>query len=144
MSSGWKFEVIQKTLQEADNQLNVSMLCDIAGVSRSGYYRWIHAAGAREEREQKDREDFELVLKAYNQRGYQKGARSIYMCMIHWNPPVIMNLKKIRRLMDKYGLMCPIRKANPKGYLPHSTQSGKSKVYESPLKREGLPRQYYR
>lgn len=47
MSSGWKFEVIQKTLQEADNQLNVSMLCDIAGVSRSGYYRWIHAAGAR-------------------------------------------------------------------------------------------------
>ena len=43
MSSGWKFEVIQKTLQEADNQLNVSMLCDIAGVSRSGYYRWINA-----------------------------------------------------------------------------------------------------
>ena len=98
MSSGWKFEVIQKTLQEADNQLNVSMLCDIAGVSRSGYYRWIHAAGAREEREQKDREDFELVLKAYNQRGYQKGARSIYMCMIHWNPPVIMNLKKMRMI----------------------------------------------
>ena len=25
----------------------------------------------------------------------------------------IMNLKKIRRLMDKYGLMCPVRKANP-------------------------------
>ena len=24
-----------------------------------------------------------------------------------------MNLKKIRRLMSKYGLMCPIRKANP-------------------------------
>ena len=24
-----------------------------------------------------------------------------------------MNLKKIRRLMKKYGLLCPIRKANP-------------------------------
>ena len=35
MSSGWKFEVIQKTLLEEDNKLNVSMLCDIAGVSRS-------------------------------------------------------------------------------------------------------------
>lgn len=113
MTSGWKFEVIQKTLQEEDNQLNVSMLCEIAGVSRSGYYRWVSAAGAREEREQRDREDFELVLKAYNQRGYSKGARSIYMCMIHWNPPVRMNLKKIRRLMDKYCLMCPIRKPNP-------------------------------
>lgn len=108
MSSSWKFEVIQKTVQEADNQLSVSMLCDIAGVSRSGYYRWVNAAGVREEREQKDREDFELILKAYNQRGYSKGARGIYMCMVHWNPPVVMNLKKIRRLMDKY-LKLPTR-----------------------------------
>lgn len=113
MNSGWKFEVIQKTLQEGDNQLSVSMLCEIAGVSRSGYYRWINSANVREEREKKDRKDFELILKAYNQRGYSKGARGIYMCMVHWKPPVIMNLKKIRRLMDKYGLMCPIRKANP-------------------------------
>ena len=113
MSAGWKFEVIHKTLQEEDNLLSVSMLCEIAGVSRSGYYRWVNSAGIREEREQKDREDFELLLKAYNQRGYSKGARGIYMCMVHWNPPVVMNLKKIRRLMDKYGLVCPIRKANP-------------------------------
>ena len=109
MSSGWKFEVIQKTLQEDDNQLSVSMLCDIAGVSRSGYYRWINAADVREQREIKDKEDFELILKAYNQRGYSKGARGIYMCMLHWNPPVIMNLKKIRRLMDKYGVVPHIK-----------------------------------
>ena len=113
MGSGWKFEVIQRTVQEDDNQLSVSMLCEIAGVSRSGYYRWVKAAGIREEREQKDREDFELILKAYHQRGYSKGARGIYMCMIHWETPVVMNIKKIRRLMDKYGLECPIRKANP-------------------------------
>lgn len=113
MSSGWKFEVIEKTLQEEDNKLNISMLCEIAGVSRSGYYRWVNSAGIREEKEKKDRADFELILKAYKQRGYNKGVRSIYMCMIHWNPPVVINIKKIRRLMDKYGLMCPIRKANP-------------------------------
>lgn len=113
MGSGWKLEVIQRTVQEDDNQLSVSMLCEIAGVSRSGYYRWVKAAGIREEREQKDREDFELILKAYHQRGYSKGARGIYMCMIHWETPVVMNIKKIRRLMDKYGLECPIRKANP-------------------------------
>lgn len=113
MSAGWKFEVIQKTLQEEDNQLSVSMLCDVAGVSRSGYYRWVNSEGTRKEREKKDREEFGLILKAYNQRGYSKGARGIYMCMVHWNPPVIMNLKKIRRLMDKYGLVCPVRKANP-------------------------------
>lgn len=113
MSTSWKFEVIHNTLQEEDNRLSVSMLCDIAGVSRSGYYRWVSAANVRNEKEIKDREDFELILKAYNQRGFNKGARSIYMCMLHWDPPVVMNLKKIRRLMEKYGLKCPIRKANP-------------------------------
>ena len=80
------------------------MLCDIAGVSRSGYYRWLKAADVREAKEQQDREDFEKVLKAYNQRGYSKGARGIYMCMIHWDPPEVMNMKKIRRLMKKYNL----------------------------------------
>ncbi len=113
MSSGWKFQIIQETLKAEDNLLSISMLCDIAGVSRSGYYRWINAADVRLEKENKDRESFELILKAYNQRGYSKGARGIYMCMVHWEKPVVMNLKKIRRLMDKYGLICPIRKANP-------------------------------
>lgn len=113
MSTSWKFEVIHNTLQEKDNRLSVKMLCDIAGVSRSGYYRWVNAADVRKEKENKDRADFELILKAYNQRGFNKGARSIYMCMLHWNPPVVMNIKKIRRLMEKYGLKCPIRKANP-------------------------------
>ena len=89
------------------------MLCEIAGVSRSGYYRWVNAADVRAKKEMRDQEDFKLILKAYNQRGYSKGARVIYMCMLHWENPIIMNLKKIRRLMDKYGLICPIRKANP-------------------------------
>ena len=87
------------------------MLCDIAGVSRSGYYRWINSANTRAEKEKKDNADFELILKAYKQRGYSKGARGIYMCMIHWDEPIVMNLKKI--LMDKYKLECPVRKANP-------------------------------
>ena len=82
MSAGWKFEVIHKTLQEEDNRLSVSMLCDIAGVSRSGYYNWVKAAGTREKREVRDQEDFELIQKAYKQRGYSKGARGIYMCIV--------------------------------------------------------------
>ncbi len=53
MGSGWKFEVIWRTIQEGDNQLSVSMLCEIAGVSRSGYYRWVNSTGIREERERR-------------------------------------------------------------------------------------------
>lgn len=35
------------------------------------------------------------------------------MALLHFDEPVIMNLKKIRRLMKKYGLVCPVRKPNP-------------------------------
>lgn len=63
--------------------------------------------------EEEDRADFGIILIAYNHRGYSKGARGIYMCMLHMDPPVIMNLKKIKRLMKKYRLECPVRYANP-------------------------------
>ena len=86
-------------------------MCELAGVSRSGYYNWIRSAAARHNRELRDEADFALILEAYNYRGYAKGARSIYMRLLHAG--VRMNLKKIRRLMKKYNLICPIRKANP-------------------------------
>lgn len=108
-----KYEVIQNTLKDFPGVFNLSVLCEMAGVSRSGYYAWIKAAPAREQREAKDRADFELILTIYKKRGYAKGARSIYMGLLHLKPPVIMNIKKIRRLMKKYNLYCPIRKANP-------------------------------
>lgn len=107
------FEIIHNTVQENDNDLSVEILCQMAGVSRSGYYAWVNAIPDRERREREDREDFKLILIAYRKRGYSKGARGIYMCLLHMDPPIIMNLKKIRRLMKKYNLFCPIRKANP-------------------------------
>lgn len=111
--SGCKFEIIHETLNKEGNTLSVAMLCEIAGVSRSGYYRWVNAEGKRKEKEEQDRADFEIVLGAYAHRGYDKGARGIYMTLLHNSPPIIMNVKKIRRLMKKYGLVCPIRKENP-------------------------------
>ena len=108
-----KFEIIHETINKANNTLSVKMLCEIAGVSRSGYYNWVHSADKRAEKEAQDRADFELVLAAYSFRGYDKGAQGIYMRLLHMNPPVVMNVKKIRRLMKKYGLMCNIRRANP-------------------------------
>ena len=107
------FEVIYQTIQQSDNRLSVSRLCKIAGVSRSGYYAWVAAAPLREAREEQDRKDFELILLAYRFRGYDKGARGIHMRLLHLEVPVNMNIKKIRRLMKKYGLMCQVRKANP-------------------------------
>lgn len=108
-----KFELIRNVLAKESNVLKVSELCEIAGVSRSGYYRWRNAENVRQVREQKDREDFELILQAFQFRGYDKGIRGIHMRLLHLTKPVLMNVKKIQRLMRKYGLVCPIRKANP-------------------------------
>ena len=108
-----KFRLIREARLSPDHLLSVSELCRISGVSRSGYYRWEAATASRNQREIQDQVDFALILEAYRHRGYAKGARSIYMRLLHLTPPVCMNIKKIRRLMSKYGLECPIRKANP-------------------------------
>ena len=128
------FEIIHTAVSEGTSKLSVSRMCEIAGVSRSGYYAWGKAAPIREAQEAQDRKDFELILLAYNQRGYTKGAKGIYMCLLHMEPPVIMNLKKIRRLMAKYNLICPIRKASPYRQMAKALKT--SNVAENLLQRE--------
>ena len=72
----------------------ISYLCKVAGVSRSGYYKYFSSESKdlRKSREDKDILSKENVLKAFN---------------------IIYNLKRIRRIMKKYGIVCPYRKANP-------------------------------
>ena len=106
-----KFALIEAALLSPNNLLSVSELCKIACVSRSGFYQWQRAKPTRAEREKQDKADFELILEAYKFRGYAKGARSIHMRLLHVD--ILMNLKKIRRLMHKYKLICPIRRVNP-------------------------------
>ena len=93
------YEIIQGTLQATGNSLSVSSLCSMAGVSRSGYYAWLKAAPIREAQEQRDREDFDLVLEAYRMRGYSKGAKGIYMALR--TSSVADNL--LRREFECYG-----------------------------------------
>jgi len=106
-----KYQIIHDAVHKPNNLLSISRLCGIAGVSRSGYYAWEDAAPTRTVREDTDRREFEKVLEAYKFRGYTKGARGIHMRLLHTGTR--MNLKKIRRLMKKYGLKCPYRGPNP-------------------------------
>ncbi len=54
MTTCEKFAVIEETLRGEGNLLQVGMLCEIASVSRSGYYRWKHAAATRAAKERQD------------------------------------------------------------------------------------------
>ena len=111
MITSAKFEIIHSAVCRDKNVLSIAKMCELAKVSRSGYYEWLDAKPNRQSREEADRADFAKILEAYNHRGYAKGARSIYMRLLHTD--VVMNLKKIRRLMRKYGLKCPYRGPNP-------------------------------
>lgn len=97
------------------NTLSVSYLCESAGVSRSGFYAYVKNKNDPDshlnQKELQDQKDFDLILEAYKHRGYDKGRRGIRMRLLHVG--IIMNEKKISRLMKKYNLVCPIRKANP-------------------------------
>ena len=105
-----KYRIIHDTVHRENNQLSISRLCEIAGVSRSGYYAWENSAPVRAAREASDSKDFAIILEAYKFRGYAKGIRGIYMRLLHVG--IVMNRKKIQRLMRKYGLKCPYRGPN--------------------------------
>jgi transposase InsO family protein len=91
----------------------VSYLCKVAGVSRSGFYNYF-SLKAQEQRKQKDEKDESVkvtVLKAFHFKGRKKGARQIKMTLAG-QFGIVYNLKRIRRIMKKYGIVCPIRKTN--------------------------------
>jgi len=119
-------------IQRDNNYLNISWLCETARVSRSGYYNWLSSEHKRLEKDEQDKIYFELILQAYQFRGYDKGKRGIYMRLL--NMGIRMNQKKISRLMKKFNLKCPIRKANPYRRMAKALKT--SNVAENLLNRE--------
>ena len=70
-----KYELIHEAARQDGNVLNISWMCRIAGVTRSGYYAWLDGAPARQSSEEVDQKDFELILEAYRFRNRPKGAQ---------------------------------------------------------------------
>jgi putative transposase len=112
---------------------------DLLGVSRSGYYGYLKAVTIRDEREKKDLEAKEIILKAFNRRGYKKGSRSIKMILEN-EFHIIFSRKKIQRIMRKYGIICPHRRSNPYKKIAKATKE--HYVVSNKLNREfkqGIP-----
>jgi transposase InsO family protein/transposase len=95
--------------------------CDLLGISRSGYYNYVTNSPARQAREQEDQEWKEHIEEAYSYRGYKKGSRSIVMYFRN-QKGVVVNRKKVQRLMRKFEIVCPIRKANPYRRIAKATK----------------------
>ncbi|WP_090997962.1 IS3 family transposase [Bacillus sp. 491mf] len=109
-----KYLLIRSVIVKYNLRNMVSHLCKTAGVSRSGYYNYF-SLQSQEQRKQKNAQDEmakEIILKAFQFKNRNKGARQIKMTLAG-QFQVVYNLKRIRRIMKKYGIVCPIRKANP-------------------------------
>lgn len=115
------FQLIERVIQNHNLSGVTSHLCEIAGVSRSGYYRFLNTHEIRRTRDEKDATDFNIIKKAYDFKGYSKGSRGIYMALKNVFG-VVFNLKKIQRLMRKFKLICPIRKSNPYKRIAKATK----------------------
>lgn len=83
------------------------MLCQIAKISRSGYYRWLKKGDDR-----KDEQDYLIIKKIFDNGKKKLGWRPIQM-KLDRKYKIIMNHKKIKRIMREYGLVVKIRRRNP-------------------------------
>jgi putative transposase len=133
------YQLIQETIEQNGFKGMTRYFCELLNVSRSGFYSYLKASSAREAREKLDLEAKELILKAFDRRGYKKGSRSIKMILENeFN--IIFSRKRIRRIMRKYGIVCPHRKPNPYKRIAKATKE--HQVVPNKLNREfkqGIP-----
>ena len=83
-------------------------MCEIGEVSRSGYYKWLRNF----DKPDKDTKDYELIREIFEKGKRKLGWRSVQMRLIN-ERKIIMNHKKIQRIMRKYHLFVKIRSRNP-------------------------------
>jgi len=119
------FSLIQMITKKYKLKNIISYLCKCGGVSRSGYYNYIGSSEKQMEREIQDEKTRDIILVAFNHRGYKKGSRSIKMTL-NGDSNIIFSRKRIQRIMRKYHIICPIRQRNPyklmrKATIEHAT-----------------------
>jgi transposase InsO family protein len=102
----------------------VQFLCDLAGVSRSGYYKWLKSADEPD----RDLEDCLKIKEIFDQGKGKYGWRNIKMRLPH------MNHKKIQRIMRKYALVAKVRKKNP--YRAMHKKNMEHRVFPNKLQRQ--------
>lgn len=81
----------------------MGILCELAEVSKSGYYEWLKSADDLD----KDYKDYLTIKEVFDQGKGKWGWRNIKMRL----PDV--NHKKIQRIMRKYDLIAKVRRKNP-------------------------------
>ena len=108
LTKGEKFSIIWKLYPKH----NLYNLCLLAWVSVSWFYAYKYRVQNNRTMEDKDKNDYEAIRKLAMKRKGKKWYRSITMSLYtdFW---IIMNHKKVYRIMKTYNLLSIIRQRNP-------------------------------
>lgn len=111
-----KYEIIS----QISSLYPVNLLCEIAQVSRSGYYKWI----SRKATPNKDCKIEEKILDVYTKSRKIYGYRRIKVALKRIYG-IVVNHKKVKRLMKKLGIKSVIRRKKFKYINPKNLDQGK-------------------
>ena len=89
-------------------------LCNLARVSESGYYKWLKATDSRKVKNELEILDYQLIKEIFDDQNGTAGFRTIVMQLLEQHD-LIMNHKKVIRIMRKYSLECKIRRRKSYG-----------------------------
>lgn len=92
-------------------------MCQIADVSKSGYYKWKKTS----DKQPKDYDDYLLIKEIFEKGKSKYGWRTIQM-KLKSNKNINMNHKKITRIKNRYNLITKIRRRNPYKEIMKKTQ----------------------
>lgn len=111
LTSSEKFELIRKLHRK--NGFSITYLIQIADVSKSGYYNYIceQSEHNRHKKYEQETKDIKRVVDKFNKYNYKKGSRQIKEQLE--TDGVIMNLKKIKKIMRDNNLSTVITRINP-------------------------------
>lgn len=107
---------------------SIKLLCEIANVSRSGYYKWLRYSGCLD----KDYNDYLLIRQIFEKGKSKLGWRQIKM-HLEAKHNIIMNHKKIKRIKIKYNLITRVRRKNP--YKNIMKKSNEDRTFSNILNR---------
>ena len=111
LTSAEKFEVIRELNKKSG--FKITYLIKIAEVSKSGYYNYINEQSEHNRYKKYEQEsiDIKQVVNKFNKYKFKKGSRQIKE-QLHTDG-IIMNLKKIKRIMRENNLTTMITRINP-------------------------------
>ena len=111
-----KFEKIYKL----SSKFNIEILCRLCKVSVSWYYKNKKLIESKNTKEQREKSDLEIIKNMFLKFHKKHWYRMITMDL-KWNW-IIMNSKKVRRIMKKYWLVTQIRIKRPYAKIAKATQ----------------------